>query len=189
MRKVTIAVTQFACSWDLPDNLDRAEALVRRAAGDGAEVILLQELFATPYFCITEDPRHFALAAPFEGPPSSPASRPSRANLAWSCRSRSSNAPARRISTPWRWSMRTGACSGATARAISPSAARRPRTRRARRSRATRSGHDLHPAVVGVQCHREGRQAAPAAPFLDGRERCAVRSLPAARCLRAATGC
>lgn len=69
MRKVTIAVTQFACSWDLPDNLDRAEALVRRAAGDGAEVILLQELFAAPYFCITEDPRHFALAAPFEGHP------------------------------------------------------------------------------------------------------------------------
>lgn len=64
MRNVTIAVTQFACSWDLPANLDRAEALVRRAAAAGAQVILLQELFATPYFCITEDPRHLALAAP-----------------------------------------------------------------------------------------------------------------------------
>jgi N-carbamoylputrescine amidase len=69
MREVTVAVTQFACTWDLPANLDRAEALVRRAAGAGAEVILLQELFATPYFCITEDPRHFALAAPIEGHP------------------------------------------------------------------------------------------------------------------------
>ncbi len=69
MRKVTVAVTQFACSWDLPANLDRAEALVRRAAGEGAEVVLLQELFAAPYFCITEDPRHFALAVPFEGHP------------------------------------------------------------------------------------------------------------------------
>ncbi len=69
MRKVTVAVTQFACSWDLPANLDKAEALVRRAAGDGADVIVIQELFATPYFCITEDPRHFALAAPFEGHP------------------------------------------------------------------------------------------------------------------------
>ena len=69
MRKVTIAVTQFACSWDLAGNLDRAEALVRQAAGEGAGVVLLQELFATPYFCITEDPRHFALAAPFDGHP------------------------------------------------------------------------------------------------------------------------
>lgn len=69
MRKVTIAVTQFACSWDLPGNLERAEALVRQAAGEGAGVVLLQELFATPYFCITEDPRHFALAAPFDGHP------------------------------------------------------------------------------------------------------------------------
>ncbi|WP_432759629.1 N-carbamoylputrescine amidase [Defluviimonas sp. SAOS-178_SWC] len=69
MREVTVAVTQFACSWDLPSNLDKAEALVRRAAADGAGVIVIQELFAAPYFCITEDPRHFALAAPFEGHP------------------------------------------------------------------------------------------------------------------------
>ena len=69
MRKVTVAVTQFACSWELPANPDRAEALVRRAAGEGAGIVLLQELFAAPYFCITEDPRHFALAAPFEGHP------------------------------------------------------------------------------------------------------------------------
>lgn len=69
MRNVTIGVTQFACSWDLPANLDRAEALVRRAAGAGAQVILLQELFATPYFCITEDPRHLALAEPMPDHP------------------------------------------------------------------------------------------------------------------------
>lgn len=69
MRNVTIGVTQFACTWDLPRNLDTAEALVRRAAAQGAEVILLQELFATPYFCITEDPRHFALAEPMESHP------------------------------------------------------------------------------------------------------------------------
>jgi N-carbamoylputrescine amidase len=67
MRKVTIAVSQFACTWDLPANLDRAEALVRRAAAGGAQVILLQELFATPYFCITEEPRHLALAEPMAG--------------------------------------------------------------------------------------------------------------------------
>ena len=69
MRPVTLAVTQFACTWDLPANADRAEALVRQAAGQGAQVVLLQELFATPYFCITEDPRHFDLAQPAEGHP------------------------------------------------------------------------------------------------------------------------
>jgi N-carbamoylputrescine amidase len=42
------------CSWNLPGNLDRAEQLVRQAAADGAQVILLQELFATPYFCIEQ---------------------------------------------------------------------------------------------------------------------------------------
>lgn len=69
MAIVTVAATQMACSWDLAGNLDRAEALVRDAASQGAQVILLQELFATPYFCITQDDRHFALAAPLEGNP------------------------------------------------------------------------------------------------------------------------
>ena len=61
-RTVTVAATQFACSWDLPDNLDRAERLVRAAHARGAQVILLQELFATPYFCIEQDVRHLQLA-------------------------------------------------------------------------------------------------------------------------------
>ncbi len=69
MRSVTLAVTQFACTWDLPANADRAEALVRRAAAQGAQVILLQELFATPYFCISQDPKHLDLALPAEGHP------------------------------------------------------------------------------------------------------------------------
>ena len=45
MRLVTVAATQFACTWDLPVNADRAEALVRQAAGQGANVVLVQELF------------------------------------------------------------------------------------------------------------------------------------------------
>ncbi len=61
-RPVTIAATQFACSWDAAANLATAERLVREAAGRGAEVILLQELFETPYFCIEQDTRHLALA-------------------------------------------------------------------------------------------------------------------------------
>ncbi|MFO1504338.1 MAG: N-carbamoylputrescine amidase [Steroidobacteraceae bacterium] len=61
-RRVTVAATQFACGWDRQQNIDRAEALVRQAARDGAQVILLQELFETPYFCIEQDSRHLRLA-------------------------------------------------------------------------------------------------------------------------------
>ncbi|WP_231575928.1 N-carbamoylputrescine amidase [Pseudorhodobacter ferrugineus] len=69
MRNATLAATQFACSWDLPANADKAEALVRDAAGQGAQVILIQELFATPYFCITQRPEYFKLALPMQGHP------------------------------------------------------------------------------------------------------------------------
>lgn len=61
-RPVTIAATQFSCSWDAAANLAAAERLVREAAARGAQVILLQELFETPYFCIEQDTRHLALA-------------------------------------------------------------------------------------------------------------------------------
>jgi N-carbamoylputrescine amidase len=69
MRQVTVAATQFACSWDLPANAGKAEALIRRAAGQGAEIILVQELFAAPYFCIEQHARYFDLAQPLEGHP------------------------------------------------------------------------------------------------------------------------
>jgi N-carbamoylputrescine amidase len=69
MRQITLAAPQFACSWDLPANADQAETMVRAAAGQGAQVILIQELFATPYFCITQRPEYFDLAAPMEGHP------------------------------------------------------------------------------------------------------------------------
>ena len=69
MRKVTFAATQFACGWDRRANIDKARTLVREAAGEGAQVVLLQELFETPYFCQDQTPKHFALAAPFEGNP------------------------------------------------------------------------------------------------------------------------
>jgi N-carbamoylputrescine amidase len=61
-RRVTVAATQFACSWDLPANLECAERMVRAAHAQGAQVILLQELFATPYFCIEQDVRYLQLA-------------------------------------------------------------------------------------------------------------------------------
>jgi len=66
-REVTVAATQFACANDKPSNLDRAEAMVRRAAAEGAEIVLLQELFETPYFCKDQVAAHFALAQPAAG--------------------------------------------------------------------------------------------------------------------------
>jgi N-carbamoylputrescine amidase len=67
MRQVTFAATQFACSWDRPANVAKAKQIVRAAAARGANVILLQELFETPYFCQDQAADHFALAQPFEG--------------------------------------------------------------------------------------------------------------------------
>ena len=51
MRKVNVASVQMRCGARVEDNLERAEALVRQAAKNGANVILLPELFERPYFC------------------------------------------------------------------------------------------------------------------------------------------
>lgn len=64
MTEVTLAATQMACSWDKAANVARAEALVREAAGRGANVILIQELFETPYFCVDQKLELFRLASP-----------------------------------------------------------------------------------------------------------------------------
>ena len=59
---VTVAATQMACSWNKADNLATAEKLIRQAADEGAQIILLQELFETPYFCQTQNSEHRLLA-------------------------------------------------------------------------------------------------------------------------------
>jgi len=66
---VTFAATQFACTGNAAGNLARAEGLVREAAGRGAQVVLLQELFETPYFCKDHLASHFDLARPVAGNP------------------------------------------------------------------------------------------------------------------------
>ena len=50
-------------------NLDTSERQVSEAAGRGAQVVVLEELFATPYFCITQDRRHPDLAQPAKDHP------------------------------------------------------------------------------------------------------------------------
>jgi N-carbamoylputrescine amidase len=69
MREVTVAATQMACDWDRDRNVAQAEALVRDAARQGASIVLLQELFESPYFCKDQVAKHFSLAQPIEGHP------------------------------------------------------------------------------------------------------------------------
>lgn len=69
MRKVSVAAVQMSCSWVREDNLAKAEACVREAAGKGADIVLLSELFETPYFCQKEKPEYFSLATRAEENP------------------------------------------------------------------------------------------------------------------------
>lgn len=62
MRSVSLAATQMACVEDSGTNIDLAEQQVRDAAGRGAQIILLQELFETPYFCKDMLTEYFSLA-------------------------------------------------------------------------------------------------------------------------------
>ncbi len=68
-RPVTLAAIQMSCGWDSAVNIARAEQLVREAARRGARIILLPELFETPYFCIEQDARHLKLARTIEESP------------------------------------------------------------------------------------------------------------------------
>ena len=64
MRKVTVAATQMTCGWDVDANIRQAEDLVRKAAGQGAQIILLQELFERIYFCQKQKEAFRAFALP-----------------------------------------------------------------------------------------------------------------------------
>ncbi|RJE86175.1 N-carbamoylputrescine amidase [Paenibacillus sp. 1011MAR3C5] len=66
MRKVKVAATQMSCSTDRDDNIRKADALVREAAKQGAQIILLQELFETPYFCQKEKADYYVYATELE---------------------------------------------------------------------------------------------------------------------------
>jgi N-carbamoylputrescine amidase len=69
MREVTVAATQMACTWDVDANVAQAMELVREAASRGANIVLIQELFETPYFPAEEREDRFALARPLDGHP------------------------------------------------------------------------------------------------------------------------
>ena len=69
MRTVSLAALQFSCSWTRDDNIAKAERLLRLAARQGAQVILLPELFETPYFCAVQNSAYYDLAHPLSGHP------------------------------------------------------------------------------------------------------------------------
>ena len=64
--KIKVAATQMSCSWEIEENISKAKILIDQAAKKGANIILLQELFQTPYFCIQYDESIFKLAQTFE---------------------------------------------------------------------------------------------------------------------------
>ena len=69
MTEITVSATQMACSEHIDENIGTAEHLIRKAAGKGAQIILLQELFLTPYFCKEEKKSYFELAKEAENNP------------------------------------------------------------------------------------------------------------------------
>lgn len=66
---LTVAAVQMAMVDDAGVNVATAERLVREAAGRGAQVVLVPELFEGPYFCQDMAPEHFDRARPVEGHP------------------------------------------------------------------------------------------------------------------------
>src|SRR5262245_9630087 len=68
--EVTLGLIQMKCEEDPQKNLDHAIAHIHQAAKSGAQIICLQELFRSRYFCQTNDPKFFELAERVPGPTS-----------------------------------------------------------------------------------------------------------------------
>ncbi len=68
MAKVKVGLVQMSCSSSKEQNLEKASERVREAAAKGAQIVCLQELFTSLYFCDVEDYEHFKLAEPIPGP-------------------------------------------------------------------------------------------------------------------------
>jgi N-carbamoylputrescine amidase len=62
-----VGLVQMSCSSDLESNLLKAEAGIKDAASKGAQIVCLQELFTSLYFCDVEDYENFKLAEPIPG--------------------------------------------------------------------------------------------------------------------------
>jgi beta-ureidopropionase len=65
---IRIAAVQFGGHLEKEVNIRTAARLIRQASAQGAQIICLQELFSTIYFCVEERPEYFDLAEPIPGP-------------------------------------------------------------------------------------------------------------------------
>ena len=68
MHKVNIGLVQMSCGDNKDDNLQKAIVKIKEAAEKGAQIVCLQELFTSLYFCDVEDYENFYLAEPIPGP-------------------------------------------------------------------------------------------------------------------------
>ncbi|MEO8583450.1 MAG: carbon-nitrogen hydrolase [Flavitalea sp.] len=68
MPKVKVGLVQMSCTAKKDENISRAVEKIRQAAAEGAQIICLQELFTSLYFCDIEDYDNFKLAEPIPGP-------------------------------------------------------------------------------------------------------------------------
>ncbi len=68
MKKLTIGLVQHSCTANRDENIARSIEGIRRAAAEGAQLVVLQELHAGLYFCQSEDLRCFDQAEPIPGP-------------------------------------------------------------------------------------------------------------------------
>lgn len=68
MSKVKVGLVQMSCSNDAVANMEKAIRGIREAAAGGANIVCLQELFTSLYFCDVEDYENFKLAEPIPGP-------------------------------------------------------------------------------------------------------------------------
>ncbi|MEY2597858.1 MAG: hypothetical protein RLZZ142_117 [Verrucomicrobiota bacterium] len=66
--RVKVGLVQMTCGADPGENRRKAAERVREAAAAGAQIVCLQELFTSQYFCQVEDHKYFALAEPIPGP-------------------------------------------------------------------------------------------------------------------------
>ena len=68
-KQVTVAATQMSCTRDSIANIENAKKLTRQAASDGAQIILIQELFESVYFPCLNKPEEFTMAKPYKDNP------------------------------------------------------------------------------------------------------------------------
>jgi N-carbamoylputrescine amidase len=78
--KFRVALVQMSCGPEPEQNLEKALSRVADAAGRGAQVVCLPELFQTQYFCQREDHALFDLAETIPGPTSEKISAAARKN-------------------------------------------------------------------------------------------------------------